>query len=290
MSIPPLSHDELHHLYHVERLSTYKIAEQFNVSQMQVRRWMKHYAIPARRDGRPLPPTAVRPSCEDLYRMIHIEGLSYSAIGKICGVNKASIFEWAEAYDIPRPRYRSEVRKQMNELPPMETIEAWYTSGCDIAEIARRCNLSYDAMYKVMKQSDIKLRTMYNLPYYPALARDGLMVRSSFEHKVCNWLLDHHVSHTHEPYILGSAASKRRQKRSDFLANGWYIEVWGLVGVPSYDARKFEKLALYRHLGLPLIEISAAAFGNDVSPGERWDVLLAQCLYPPGAHQSTDSV
>jgi hypothetical protein len=104
---------------------------------------------------------------------------------------------------------------------------------------------------------------------------------------VCNWLIEHQVPHTHEPYIVGSAASKRRQKRGDFLVNGWYIEVWGIVNVPAYEARKAEKLALYHRLNIPLIELFPAAFEKDAPSGERWEDVLSRCLARPTFHQPT---
>jgi len=49
-----------------------------------------------------------------------------------------------------------------------------------------------------------------------------------------------------------------------------FVEYWGLLGKPEYDARRREKLALYSNHGLNLIEI----FNKDIDHLD--DVLPAK--------------
>lgn len=86
-------------------------------------------------------------------------------------------------------------------------------------------------------------------------AIDGHIVCSSYELRVCNWLHKNNIPHEYEP--CGMFPESRI--KADFLANGFYIEVWGMC-TATYSYERLRKLALYEKHNLPLISISARDF------------------------------
>lgn len=103
---------------------------------------------------------------------------------------------------------------------------------------------------------------------------DGHMVRSINERRVDDWLSENSVPHVPEPIIPGS-----RQLRSDFLANGWYVEVWGIVRLADYTSRKDRKRRLYAEQNLSLLELEKSDFA--IANGEPWRTKVAYVLQKP---------
>ena len=82
---------------------------------------------------------------------------------------------------------------------------------------------------------------------YRFACKDGHKVRSVEERAIDDWLTDHGVPHEVEPKLKGM--------RPDWRVGEWYVEYWGMAGQQGYEARREEKLALYRERGLRLIEL-----------------------------------
>lgn len=76
---------------------------------------------------------------------------------------------------------------------------------------------------------------------------DGHKARSQDEVKVDDWLHAHGIPHECEPKLKGM--------RPDWRVGNVYIEYWGLSGQQGYEARREEKLALYRKRRLKLVEL-----------------------------------
>lgn len=101
--------------------------------------------------------------------------------------------------------------------------------------------------------------------------RDGHEVRSEDERRVDDWLSERGIPHEVEPKLKGM--------RPDWRVGNVYVEYWGLSGQQGYEARRADKLALYRKRRLRLVEI----FPEDVS---ALDAKLGFLLDDAGARRS----
>lgn len=76
---------------------------------------------------------------------------------------------------------------------------------------------------------------------------DGHKARSRDEVVIDDWLHARGILHEREPKLKGM--------RPDWRVGDVYIEYWGMANQQGYDARREEKLALYRKRRLKLIEL-----------------------------------
>lgn len=76
---------------------------------------------------------------------------------------------------------------------------------------------------------------------------DGHRARSQPERVIDDWLFSQGIVHDVEPELDGL--------RPDWRVGDVYIEYWGLAGQQGYDARRAEKLAIYRARRLALVEL-----------------------------------
>ena len=76
---------------------------------------------------------------------------------------------------------------------------------------------------------------------------DGHKAHSEDERRIDDWLHAHGIPHEREPKLKGM--------RPDWRVGSVYVEYWGLSGQQGYDARREEKLALYRRRRLRLVEL-----------------------------------
>ena len=127
---------------------------------------------------------------------------------------------------------------------------------------------------------------------------DGHTARSEDERRIDDWLHARGIRHEREPKLKGmrpgrgtgspaseasrggpredgSTETARRPLkwiRPDWRVGDVYIEYWGLANQQGYEARREEKLALYRARGLKLIEL----FPEDV---ERLEEKLGPLVH-----------
>ena len=265
----------LEDLYIAQRLSTRTIATQYSVKHITVRRWIASYGIPARPTGRGLANRGIAaPSYDDLYRMVHVEFKSYREIAALFGVDYTAVPYWLKKHNIPRHTYAETRSKRTNaSLPESLTLERMYVSGMPLDAIAHEFALSRGAIKGLFSK--------YNLPLRPngwnrgqrIRCDDGHLVRSSYEVRADNWLANHGITHAYEPSLPFD-----RHYHADFLANGWYIEIWGVRRSARYSARQEKKRQMYQLYNLPLIDISTWAF-DSAHPG-LWSRKLSACLIP----------
>lgn len=76
---------------------------------------------------------------------------------------------------------------------------------------------------------------------------DGHKARSREEWLIDEWLHAQGIPHEREPRLKGMVP--------DWRVGKVYIEHWGLSGAQGYEARREEKLALYRKRRLRLVEL-----------------------------------
>lgn len=126
--------------------------------------------------------------------------------------------------------------------------------------------MGYAALSTYFKKFGIKVRHDGNMGKKQK-CKDGHWVMSSLEAKVDNWLFDHDIDHDYEPKLI-----EGRNYKSDFYANGYFIEIWGITGKRSYESRKKAKREIYDSFKLKLIELEACDFTKKTKFG--WKSIL----------------
>jgi predicted GNAT family acetyltransferase len=255
--------DELAEMYLMQRMSTREIGVRLGVAHITVGRWLKANGIPVRSADKGLANRGIEPpSRDDLYRMIHVEHLGYRGVAKRFGVDHTAIPHWLKRHGIARPTWtQSKYKGAFPELDAAE-IGRLYDAGMSSAAIAERMNVSSDTIRRACRKRGIAVRPdgFRNGARYAC--ESGLLVRSAYEKRVADWLSQRSIPYEYEPALPFRDRPFAARLRGDFLANGWYIEVWGVVGSASYQAKKERKLDLYRSHGLPLIQLSPYHFAR----------------------------
>lgn len=255
---PPAS--VLRDLYVAQGLSTRQIGSRFGVSKTQVLRWMKHYGI----DRRPLSfsdrvKAGLCPDRETLYHLIQVEHRPYAEIASMYEVDERSVHFWLDRYSIPRSDiWVTRRRGDVPEMPDVSVLRRMYVDdGMSSVEIGRQFDVSGDTIRRVLESHGIDLRPSGFDGGKRFTCDDGHEVRSTYELRVDNWLHHHGVHHVVEPAIPGLPGC-----RADFLANGWYIEIWGVTGSERYTAQRKRKTVHYADRHLPLIGLTPWMFSS----------------------------
>jgi hypothetical protein len=137
-------------------------------------------------------------------------------------------------------------------LPTKQELEFYLEKGTSTLEISEKYGVPVNKIRELCKAYNIQL-TQINWLEKRLVARDGHFVKSFFELSVDNWLFEHGIEHSYEPRLFKTRFS------ADFLANGFYIEIWGYKS-KSYAKRQQRKREFYRQNHLPLIELSRLDF------------------------------
>lgn len=266
--------EELHDLYIGQQQSTRTIGQRYGVKHISVRRWLESYKIPIRPSGRGLANRGIEPpSREELVQMVHTEHLSYPEIAKKYGVDSSAIRHWLIKHDIERPKiWDTRSKGQFPEIDP-GVVREKYLSGLSLEAIGQEYGVSHGTIKRVCVNHGIDVRPPgFTGELYPC--ENGLMVRSTYEQRVVEWLSDHSIPFVYEPkYPFG------KNLKADFNANGWFIEVWGVEGSEIYEEKKVKKIRLCEIHGIPLIEIKRYYFSKTQS--HLLDKALSKTLVEP---------
>lgn len=270
---PPPPEGELRNLYEVQRMTAEQIGEQFSVSNATVCKWLKSYGIQARPAGIGLATRGIEPpTCEELTRMIHADRLTYAQIAVQYGVDQSAVQHWLNRHGIERPLTWFEEHSAPETLAAMR---AAYEAGASLEDIGQHWGgVAETTVNTLFKANGIALRLNGWKGGQRFTCQDGHLVRSTYERRVDDWLHEHSIEHIYEPSLPFSPVHK-----ADFLANGWYIEVWGVTDNQAYQERKQRKLELYAANNCPLIEIPQHAFFRHSK--DLWIRRLHQCLTRP---------
>ena len=265
--------NELRNLYEAQRLTAEQVGERFGVSRGLVLQWLRRYGIQARPSGTGLAQRGIEPpTCEELTRMIHTDRLTYAQIAVQYGVDQSAVMHWLNKHGIERPLTWFEEHSAPETLA---TMRAAYESGASLDDIGQYWGGVVGTTVNVLfKAHGIPLRSDGWKGGQRFACQDGHLVRSTYERRVDDWLHEHGVEHIYEPSLPFSPMHK-----ADFLANGWYIEVWGVTNNQAYQERKQRKSELYATNNAPLIEIPYFAFSRQSK--DLWIRRLHQCLTRP---------
>lgn len=256
--------DELDTMYTVEKLTCRQIAQKLGVAASSIKNWLREYDI-ERRSGVGLAYYGKEiPTREKLYHLIHVERKSYREIGEIYGIDHSAVPHWIKKYDIPKPDFK----------PSREELSALYESGLPLTVIGDMFGFSFTRMWSLCREYGIEIRPSGWGEGKRYLCQDEHMVRSLYEQRVDDWLFAHNVAHIYEPKLPWHKSFK-----SDFLANGWYIEVWGVTNDETYNRRRKQKCQLYQQHNAPLIELPIHFFSEQKRV--YLERRLSQCLSRP---------
>lgn len=213
------------------------------------------------------------PTKSELESMIHEKLLSYAEIARIFGVDRTMVSRWVKKQGIqPIDLGLTKVRSFIARLPDPETLAEMYGSGLSLETIASHFDITAYIVARLCNKYGIKIRKSGFPVSYEYRCLNGVSVRSSYELRVGNWLIRKGMDFQYEPRIPGHPLWK-----SDFLANGHYVEIWGVQDSEKYEERKREKISWYTSYGIPYIGIEFTEVRNK----KLLESILSPCISNP---------
>lgn len=232
--------------------SAAEIGDIYSVTGTTVLKWLEGYGINRRQMRNQ---AGWEPDAELLEELYWKKWMSYEQIADKFGVDLTAVPYWFRKFGIKR-RTLWETRRGPNWTPPdLDSITHLYQAEkMGMQSIGDMFGVSSTYISGVLKEKGIPIRRSGypNVSHYTA--KDGHKVKSGLELQVDDWLFDNGVQHEYEPRIPDSSY------KSDFLAAGHYIEVWGISGNERYEKRRNRKLAIYQRQSLPLISVYPSDF------------------------------
>lgn len=244
----------LEYLYIIQDKSSRDIAKIFNTNKTQVLRWLKRSNIRIKTDTIIKYPD--RPNKTELEHMLLTEHLTYAQVAERYGCDPSLPYHWAKrlgiSLDNKLTRVWSQRLAQRGFIEPTEKElrELYITQGLSSPTVGEILGCGQDLIRSRLRHFNIPIRPRGYLGARRLTCKAGIRVSSGYECSVANWLTDHNLVFIYEPTI-----STRPTRRADFLVKDHYIEVWGLMGKSWYEARRLQKLEIYRQKGFALIEI-----------------------------------
>lgn len=266
----------LQELYETQHLNHRQIGTIYGVSARSVGKWMHSDGIVPRPSGVGLIAQGKQSlSREELEPLVCEQHLNYKEIGAMFGVTVQAVHYWVKVYDLPRPEYYQSHHTEKPILPTTEEfLQLYEGQKMPLHMIAKQYGITRDILTYFCKKQGIALRHDGFNGGHRFTCRDGHIVRSVYEQRVDDWLFEHNIEHVIEPLLPFD-----RRYRADFLANGWYIEIWGIRTNKAYVQRRLQKTSQYKEHGLPLLEIHEHHF--DGRRNEPWARRLHIVLKAP---------
>lgn len=262
--------EELALIYERERRTMGEMAERYGVSRGTIRNWLTSYQIRSRPGGRGLQIRGITPpTAETLRTLIHSEHRSLRAVGETFEVDMGTVRSWLKLHAIEPPTvWGTRYGKNPPVLPGTDELARLYAEGLSLEEIGQRFGVSALPITHRLKAAGFEIRPDGFDGGKRFGCTDGHMVRSTYERRVDDWLSVHGVEHIYEPRLPWDWRS-----HADFMANGWYIEIWGVADNATYAARRTRKQARYRAHGAAVVEINHWDFSKQKHG--RWQRLLS---------------
>lgn len=225
--------------------------------------------VESRRRLAKLYPRSKKPERETLCHLYEVERLATREIAAQFGVSHMTVKRWLRADSISaRPTGRGLVNRGIREPTAVDLREMVEVGGSSFDTIAARYGVHPSAVGHWFARHNITPPASH-WRTERLVCSDGDRVRSYYELRVDNWLSARNLPHVYEPTVPFS-----RHSRADFLVGDWYIEIWGVTGSASYDARKAMKRDLYARHHLPLLELEASDFSG------LWEQRLSHLFTP----------
>lgn len=120
---------------------------------------------------------------------------------------------------------------------------------------ALKLGVSESSIFKFMKENNIESRYDGNSPRLEC--EDGDMVRSSYELLFDNELTSNGLEHVYDAKLPFG-----KSYLTDFLVGDVYVEIWGIVGIQSYEKKRLLKQKLYKENNLKLVDVFPCDFKN----------------------------
>jgi len=270
VEVPPKH--EIEQLYIDDRMTSDEIGKRYGVTGSVVRKWLQQYGIASRAPGIGLAARGINsPTDEELYDMIHVQHLYYRQVAERYGVDQSAVQHRLDVRGIERPKSWYDRHNNPESLAELKSL---YDSGLSLSQIADRDGMERIQLTKLFKNNGILIRKDGWQGGKRFDTIDGHSVRSTYEQRVADWLCEHGIEYTQEPRLPFGG-------KSDFLANGWYIEIWGVTYSQTYKKRQAEKQAGYKAYRLLLIELTHHMFA--ARRNGSWMRHLEQCLKSPNA-------
>ncbi len=248
---PRPSEETLRSIYETQELSIKEIADHFNVYKTTITNWFKYYDIKTTKRE---PRNIKRVSKEELDQAFNVEYLGYRGAAEKFGSNPQTVWQWVKHYGIETPtNHQTKTRGTFVE-PDHDEIKRLYESGIPLHEVGSRLGVSSYTIKRICKENGVKIR-LDGFNGERQVCKNGLLVKSIYEMRVADWLIDHGVEFFYEPRYPFS-----NQLKADFSANGWFIEIWGIEGHAGYRAKRERKVRLCRIHEVPLIQINYTHF------------------------------
>ena len=143
---------------------------------------------------------------------------------------------------------------------PMEQIAREYADGALTSDLGRKYGVKPTTIIYKLREVGATIKR----PPHQKICKDGHIAESNLEFITDNWLFEHGVPHEVHPVLPWS-----KFKQADFLVDGVYIEVWGMVRHEVYAKRKAVKLSQYKQFGFQVISIYPA----DIEAGRLDNIL-----------------
>lgn len=262
--------EQLRALYVDQRLTAAGIAEQCHVEKITVLRWLKAAGIERRANGHGLANRGIQPpTTDEMRRMIHEEHIGLSGVAKRYGVDYTAVGHWLDQNGIPRPTIWQTRRRGVVIDPNEEELRSRLAAGQTLTQIADDLGVSRTLVRDRCSRYGVEpLRDGWQKGKR-FTCEDGHLARSTYELRVDNWLTEHGIEHQVEPTYPWD-----RRYRADFLVGQTYVEVWGVVGNPTYQARRAMKIERCKAEEIDLIQIGHWQFAG----GRRWWKPLEQLV------------
>lgn len=150
---------------------------------------------------------------------VNTSGLDYQKLSKLKAQTKS---------------FKEKLRAELSE----EKLQELYVSqGLSTVELGILYDVSATVISNLLKKNKIELKK----PKYGykelLVCKDKHRVKSNFERTVCDWLYFNGIEHEYEPRI-----SKDRYFKADFKIGRFYIEILGMMEIPTYRAKLEEKI------------------------------------------------
>lgn len=262
------SWDELHELYIVRKLSTRRIAKLLGCCRNRVMAWVAEYGFERLVVPGSLADKGVGiPSKDVLSDLVHVQHKTYEEIGIAYGVTACAVKFWVHSRGITPPTSSyTKTKGRLVAIDAASLINLHLDEHLTLREIADRIGVGSSTIFRLFRKLGVQIKPPGQRRFF-YVTDDGFYVASTYERRVGNWLFSKGIAYKYNAHLPFGTTH-----RSDFMANGIHVEIWGVEGDAAYEFRKQWKQAQYQLHQLPLVELMPKHFRKS---GE-WAAIFAK--------------